>query len=67
MLVLIGDNPERIKKEAALAKTCGFCPIPASSGKTNQMRLDRGGDRQANAAIYRVAVVRMRADERTKT
>jgi transposase len=66
LLVLVGDNPERIKSEAALAKLCGVCPIPASSGKTNRMRLNRGGNRQANAAIYRVAIVRMRDDERTK-
>ena len=42
MLILVGDNPERIKSEAALAKLCGVCPIPASSGKTNRMRLNRG-------------------------
>jgi transposase len=66
MLVLVGDNPERIRSEAALAKLCGVCPIPASSGKTNRMRLNRGGNRQANAAIYRVAIVRMRDDEQTK-
>jgi transposase len=67
MLILVGDNPERIKSEAALAKLCGVCPIPASSGKTNRMRLNRDGNRQANAALYRVAIVRMRDDEKTKT
>ena len=51
MLILVGDNPERIQSEAALAKLCGVCPIPASSGKTNRMRLNRGGNRQANAAL----------------
>lgn len=66
MLILVGDNPERIKSEAALAKMCGVCPIPASSGKTNRMRLNRGGNRQANAALYRVAIVRMRDDAQTK-
>lgn len=66
MLILDGDNPERIKSEAALAKMCGVCPIPASSGQTNRMRLNRGGNRQANAAVYRVAVVRMRDHEPTK-
>ena len=66
MLILVGDNPERIKSEAALAKMCGVCPIPASSGKTNRMRLNRGGNRQANAALYRVAIVRMRDDPRTQ-
>jgi transposase len=65
-LILVGDNPERIRSEAALAKLCGICPIPASSGKTTRMRLNRGGNRQANSAIYRVAIVRMRDDDRTK-
>lgn len=67
MLILIGDNPERIKSEAALAKLCGVCPIPASSGKTNRMRLNRGGNRQANAALYIVAITRMRDHEATKS
>ena len=67
MLILVGDNPERIKSEAALAKLCGVCPIPASSGKTNRMRLNRGGNRQANAALYRVAIVRMRGHPRTRS
>ncbi|RBI72707.1 integrase [Roseovarius sp. TE539] len=62
----LGDNPDRIQSEAALAKLCGVCPIPASSGKTSRMRLNRGGNRLANAAIYRVAIVRMRDDQRTK-
>ena len=60
MLILVGDDPTRILSEAALAKLCGVCPIPASSGKTNRFRLNRGGNRQANAALYRVAIVRMR-------
>jgi len=65
MLVLVGDNPERIRSEAALAKLCGACPVPASSGKTSRHRLNRSGNRQANAALHRVAVVRMRAHEPT--
>lgn len=65
MLILIGDDPKRIKSEAALAKMCDVCPIPASCGKTNRFRLNRGGNRQANAAIYRVAIVRMRSHEPT--
>ena len=60
MLILVGDDPTRIRSEAALAKLCGVGPIPASSGKTNRFRLNRGGNRQANAALYRVAIVRMR-------
>lgn len=65
MLLVVGDNPERIRSEAALAKLCGVCPIPASSGKTNRHRLNRGGHRQANAALYRVVVVRMRTHQPT--
>jgi transposase len=65
MLILVGDDPSRIESEAALAKLCGVCPIPASSGKTNRFRLNRGGNRQANAALYRVAIVRMRNHEPT--
>src|SRR3712207_1379328 len=65
MLVLVGDNPERIHSEAALAKLCGACPIPASSGKTSRHRLNRGGHRQANAALHRVVVVRMRTHQPT--
>ena len=61
MLVVLGDNPERIRSEAAFAKLCGVCPIPASSGKTTRHRLNRGGNRRANAALYRVAVARMRS------
>jgi transposase len=44
---------------------CGTCPIPASSGKTNRHRLNRGGNRQANAALYRVVIVRMRGHQPT--
>lgn len=61
MLVTAGDNSNRIRSEAAFAKMCGACPIPAGSGKTNgRHRLNRGGNRQANAAPYRAIVVRMR-------
>jgi transposase len=61
MLVTAGDNNDRIRSDAALAKMCGACPIPAGSGKTNgRHRLNRGGNRQANAALYRAIVVRMR-------
>jgi transposase len=66
MLILVCDNPERIRSEAVLAKLCGICPILASSGKTTRMRLNRSGNRQANAAIYRAAIVGMRDDDRMK-
>jgi transposase len=60
MMIVLGDNPTRIRSEAAFAKLCGACPIPASSGLTNRHRLFRGGHRQANAALYRIVTVRMR-------
>jgi transposase len=60
MMIVAGDNPQRIRSEAAFAKLCGVCPIPASSGVTNRHRLFRGGHRQANAALYRIVIVRMR-------
>jgi transposase len=59
-LIRVGDDPARIRSEAAFAKLCGACPVPASSGKTSRHRLNRGGHRQANAARHRVVVVRMR-------
>ncbi|SDH68237.1 IS110 family transposase, partial [Pseudonocardia oroxyli] len=65
LLIVVGDNPERVHSEAALAKLCGACPIPASSGKTSRHRLNRGGHRQANAALHRILVVRMRFHEPT--
>jgi hypothetical protein len=63
MLVLVGDTPDRIPSEGALAKLCGACPIPASSSKVTHYRLNRGGNRQANAAPHRV--VRMRGHQPT--
>jgi hypothetical protein len=52
LLIAAGDNTNRIRSEAALAKLCGACPIPASSGRTIRHRLNRGGNRQANAALF---------------
>lgn len=66
LLMTAGDNPERMKSEASFAALCGSNPIPASSGKTNRHRLNRGGDRHANAALWRVVVVRLSCDERTR-
>ncbi len=65
LLLVVGDNPVRIRSDAALAKLCGACPLPASSGKTTRHRLNRGGHRQANAALHRILVVRMRFHEPT--
>ena len=66
LLVAAGDNPDRLRSEAAFSMLCGSSPIPASSGKTTRHRLNRGGDRQANAALYRIVIVRLRHDQRTK-
>lgn len=66
LVVTAGDNPERIRSEAAFAKLCGACPIPASSGKTNRHRLNRGGDRRANRALHRIALVRMSSHRETR-
>jgi transposase len=60
LLVAAGDNPGRLRSEAAFSMLCGSSPIQASSGKTTRHRLYRGGDRQANAALYRIVVVRLR-------
>lgn len=66
LLVAAGDNTDRIRSEAAFAKLCGVAPIPASSGKTSgRYRINRGGNRQANAALYRAVIVRMRWHEPT--
>lgn len=66
LLVTAGDNPHRITSKAAFAAITGVSPIPASSGKTNRHRLNRGGDRRANNAIHTIALVRMSMDPRTK-
>ena len=66
LLITAGDNPERLKSEASFAALCGVSPIPASSGKTDRHRLNRGGDRAANSALHIVAIYRLRCDERTK-
>ena len=66
LMVTVGDNPERLKSEAAFAMLCGVAPIPVSSGMTYRHRLNRGGDRQANSAIHIIAIGRLRTDERTK-
>jgi transposase len=66
LLIAAGDNPHRIRSEAAWAHLCGVAPIAASSGKIQRHRLNRGGNRQANSAIYRILLVRMAHDQRTK-
>jgi transposase len=66
LLTTAGDNPDRLHSEAALAHLCGAAPIPASSGRTNRHRLNRGGDRAANHALHTIALTRMRHDPRTR-
>ncbi len=66
LLATAGDNPHRLRCEATLAHLCGAAPIPASSGRTDRHRLNRGGDRQANRALYTIALSRMRTDPRTR-
>ncbi len=65
LLVAAGDNPERLRSEATFAHLCGASPLDASSGKNERHRLNRGGDRQANAALWRIVVTRMVSDPRT--
>ena len=66
LLVAAGDNPERLKNEATFAKLCGVSPLDASSGKQHRHRLNRGGDRQANSALWHIVFTRMVNDPRTK-
>ena len=66
LLIAAGDNPERLRSEATWAKLCGVAPLEASSGKVTRHRLNRGGDRQANHALWRIVVTRMACHEPTK-
>jgi len=66
LLVAAGDHPERLRSEAAWAHLCGVTPIPASSGKTVRHRLNPGGDRQANHALWRIVFTRMGSDPATR-
>jgi transposase len=67
LLVTAGANPQRLKSESAFAALCGASPVQASSGQTNRHRLNRGGDRQANNALWIIAHVRLVHDERSRT
>jgi transposase len=66
ILVTAGQNTDRLKSEASLARLCGVAPIPASTGTTTRHRLHRGGDRDANCSIYLIVVNRLRWHEPTK-
>lgn len=66
LLITAGDNPERLRSEASFAALCGVSPVPASSGKTQRHRLNRGGDRAANSALHIIAIGRLRVEPRTQ-
>jgi transposase len=66
LLIVAGDNPKRLRSEASFASLCGVSPIEASSGKVVRHRLNRGGNRDANRALYMICLARMRRDRRTK-
>ena len=66
LLVAAGDNPHRLRSEAAFAHLCGVAPLRASSGKIDRHRLNPGGNRQANHALWRIVFTRMSGDERTR-
>ena len=66
LLIAAGDHPERLRSEAAWAHLCAAAPIPASSGKTTRHRLNPGGDRQANHALWRIVITRMSSDPPTR-
>jgi transposase len=66
LLSAAGDNPQRLRSEAAFARLCGAAPVPASSGKVVRHRLDRGGDRRANEALWRIVMVRLAHDPDTR-
>lgn len=66
LLATVGDNPDRLRSESAFAALCGASPVDASSGKQVRHRLNQGGDRQANSALWRIVFTRMSCDPRTK-
>jgi transposase len=66
LLIVAGDNPKRLRSEASFASLCGVSPVEASSGKVVRHRLNRGGNREANRALYMICLARMRRDRRTK-
>ncbi|WP_151770089.1 IS110 family transposase [Streptomyces abyssomicinicus] len=66
LLITVGDNPERLGSDASFAALCGVSPVERSSGSRQYRRLNRGGDRQANAALHRIVQTRLRVDPRTQ-
>jgi len=66
LLVVAGDNPQRLHSDAAFAALCGASPVEASSGRTTRHRVNQGGNRQGNHALWRIAMVRLTHDADTK-
>jgi len=66
LLIAAGENPERLKNERSFARMCGVAPLDASSGKQQRHRLNRGGNRQANSALWCIVMSRLSSDPRTK-
>jgi transposase len=66
LLVTAGDNPHRLHREESFAALCASSPVQASSGRTTRHRLNRGGDRNANSALWTIVLVRMRTHAPTK-
>ena len=66
LLASVGDNPDRMRSEAAFAHLCGVAPLPASTGRKDRHGLNRGGDRAANTALHTVVLTRLRYDPRTR-
>lgn len=66
LLVAAGDNPDRLHSPASFVALCGASPLDASSGRQHRHRLNRGGDRQANAALYIIVISRLRWDRPTQ-
>ncbi|WP_433919782.1 transposase [Streptomyces canus] len=66
LLTAMGDNSDRLRGEASFAALCGASPVEYSSGNRQHRRLNRGGNRQANAALHRIVLARLRWDQRTQ-
>jgi transposase len=66
LLIAAGDHPERLRSEAAWAHMCAVAPIPASSGKVRRHRLNPGGNREANHALWRIVITRMSSHPATR-
>ncbi len=66
LIITAGDNPARIRRESSLAALCGVSPVDCSSGRQQRHRLNQGGDRQANSALWRIVQSRLQHDPRTQ-